>query len=168
MSDTVWASREVQAALLGVALGFLLSLIAEWWRGRARRRGHWAALSAEMEYCRSLANTYLHDGIGAPLYRLPTVAYANSLPALLLAAALNESDTRQLLSFFNTVETLNRGLDQIEGARLIADPVEREQRLAEEYGRNRLKAERLVPSVARSYYDSAKAVIDFRLRWHKL
>ncbi len=148
MSDSVWTSREVQAVLFGVALAFFLSLFTEWQRSRARRRCHWAALSAEMEYCRSLADTYLRTNIAAPLYRLPTVAYANSLPALLSEAALSESDTRNLLTFFNEVETLNRGLDQIEGARLITDPTARETKLAEEYGRNKLKAERLVPSAS--------------------
>ena len=167
MSESVWASREAIAALLGVAVGFLLNILTEWWKGRARRRAHWAALRAEMDYCRGLAETYLRDKVSAPLYRLPTVAYANSLPSLLAEAALNETDTRNLLSFFNEVETLNRGLDQIEGARLITDPTERDKTLADEYNRNRLKAERLVPAQAHSYYDNAKAVVDYRLRWYR-
>lgn len=168
-SCTWWTSHEVFAALFGVALGFLLTLFAEWWRGRVRRRAHWAALNAEIEYCREMAETYLRDNIPAPLYRLPIVAYSNALPVLLASGALNEAETRNLISFFNEVETLNRGFDQVEGARFITDPAERNIRLTEEHGRNRLKAERLVPFNARSpsYYDSAKSVVESRLRWYK-
>lgn len=166
MTESIWESKEVIAALVGVALGYLLSLGTEWWRGFFRRRAHWAALSAELEHCRSLAETYLRDGFAAPLYRLPTVAYANSLPALLAEAALNETDTRSLLTFFNEVETLNRGLDQAEGARLLADPMQQEVKLAQEFGRNKLKAVRLVPSNSGNYYDDARAVIDSH-RCHK-
>lgn len=169
MAEPWWMSREIIAALLGVATGFLLSLGADWWRGRMRRRAHWAALNAEIEYCRGLAETYIRDNIAAPLHRLPTVAYANSLPALLQSAALNDSDMRNLLGFFNEVETLNRGLDQAEGARLIEDPVARNAKLTDEYARNRLKAERLVPIDSRSpsYYDRAKSVVELRLRWYR-
>lgn len=41
---------KVIAALVGVGVGFILNRLAEWWRDRARRRSHWAALRAEMEY----------------------------------------------------------------------------------------------------------------------
>ena len=123
-----------------------------------------------MEFCHDLATAYLRDKVAAPLYRLPTVAYANSLPALLTDGALNEPDTRALLEFFNEVATLNRGLDQAEGARLIEDPSEREAKLLDEFGRNKLKAERLVSaeSLSPSYYDRAKSVISKRMRWHRL
>lgn len=168
-SDVWWASREVIAALLGVFLGFLLSLVTEWWRGRLRRRAHWAALNAEMDYCRQLAETYLRDNVPAPLYRLPTAAYINALPGLLASGALDAVDTSNLIAFFNEVQTLNRGLDQIEDARSIQDTTERERRISEEYGRNRLKAEHLIPLNARSpsYYDRARAVIEPRLRWYR-
>jgi hypothetical protein len=153
-------SNEVVAALAGAVVGAVLgsgiTLLIEWWKGRTRRKAHWAALAAEMDYCRDRAETYLHDKPAAPLYRLPTVAYAHSLPALLEEAALlDETDTRKLLSFFNEVETFNRGLDQVDRARLITDPAEQERNIQAEYTRNRLKAE----SLAREYYDDAKAVV---------
>jgi hypothetical protein len=167
-SESIWKSREVFAALIGVVgvvVGVLLTLFTEWVRGRYRRRAHWAALSAEIELCRNLAETYLKDEIGSPLYRLPTIAYANSLPVLLSDGSLNEDDTRKLLSFFNEVETLNRGLDQAEGARLISDPMVSDGKLIAEFRRNRLKAERLVPAMTNdpSYYDAAKSVVRSRL-----
>jgi HEPN domain-containing protein len=94
---------------------------------------------------------------------LPIVAYAHSLSALLTAAAIDEPDTRTLLVFFNEVATLNRGLDQVDRARLITDPVERDRNIDAEYRRNRLKAEPL----AGEYYDRARAVVDSRLHWYK-
>ena len=123
-----------------------------------------------MEYCRSLAQTYVRDRVAAPLYRLPTIAYANSLPALLTDAALTESDTGSLLTFFNEVETLNRGLEQAESARLIPDPEMREAKLSDEFSRNKQKAENLVPVdvLLPSYYDRAKSVVDARLHWYRL
>jgi hypothetical protein len=153
-------SNEITAALVGAVVGvvvsFSLTFFTEWWKGRARRRAHWAALGAEMNYGRDLATTYLSDKPAAPLYRLPIVAYAHSLPALLTAAAIDEPDTRTLLVFFNEVETLNRGLDQVDRARLITDRFERFETINDEYKRNRLKAENLVSK----YYGDAKAVVE--------
>jgi hypothetical protein len=143
--------------LIGVVLGYALTRLTDWWKGRTRRQAHWAALGAEIDYCRDRAQIYLDDDKAAPLYRLPTVAYANSLPALLEAAALlDEADTWNLLSFFSEVETLNRGLDQVDRARLITDPVERETNSQAEYNRNRIKAKDLVGK----YYRDAKTVVD--------
>lgn len=166
-----YQSNEVIAAFIGAALAFFLVMTYDWLRARRRRRAHFSALKAEIGYCHDLAKAYLKEGVAAPLYRLPTVAYANSLPALLADAALNHSDTRSLLAFFNEVETLNRGLDQAEDARLIADQAEREVKVDDEFNRNRLKAKHLVSIESLSspsYYDRAKSVIDSRLRWHRL
>lgn len=169
VSPEAWyQTKEVIAAIVGAVIASLLIALYDWLRTRRRRRSHFAALRAEMDFCCELARTYLRDNIAAPLYRLPTIAYANSLPALLADAALEESDTRSLIAFFNEVETLNRGLEQVEGARQLADPRERSEKVAEEYGRNRVKAQYLVPatSSSASYYDLAKSVVDGRLRSH--
>ena len=164
-----YQTKEVIGAVTGAVVAFFLVVSYDWLRARRRRRAHFAALRAEMDYCRGLAEIYLRDRVAAPLYRLPTVAYASSLPALLSEAALSEPDARSLLSFFNEVETLNRGLEQAEGARLITDPTERDAKLADEFSRNMLKAQKLVPvdSLSPSYYDRAKSVIESRLRWYR-
>jgi hypothetical protein len=169
-AEAWYQSKEVIAAVTGAAVAFFLVVAYDWLRARRRRRAHFAALRAEMEYCYDLAQAYLRDRVAAPLYRLPTVAYSSSLPALLSEASLSECDARALLSFFNEVETLNRGLEQAEAARLIADARERDTKLAEEFSRNMLKAQKLVPvdALSPSYYDQAKSVIDSRLRWYRL
>lgn len=169
-TEAWYQTNEVIAALAGAAIAFALVVLYDWLKSRRRRRAHFAALRAEIEYCRALAQTYLTDGVKAPLYRLPTVAYAHSLPALLADGGLDETHTRDLLAFFNEVATLNRGLDQTEDARLIADPTERETKLSDEYSRNRLKAEKLVPIhlQSNSLYDRAMSVVNSRLRWFRL
>lgn len=169
-STEVWyQTKEVIAAAAGAGLAFLLVVLYDWLRTRRKRRAHFSALRAEMDYCQSLAQMYLQDKIIAPLYRLPTVAYTNSLPALLSEGALGEPDVRALVSFFNGVETLNRGLEQAEGARLISDPEEQKVKLKTECSRNQLTAAKLVPAnvLSPSYYDLAKLVVDSRLRWYR-
>lgn len=165
-----YQTKEVIGAVTGAAVAFLLVVTYDYLRSRRRRRAHFAAIRAEVEYCRSLADTYLRDKIAAPLYRLPTYAYTASFPVLLGDAALSEVEASRLLQFFVEVETLNRGLEQAEEARLITDEAMRDEKLKTEYGRNRLKAERLVPvnALTQSYYGHAKEVLDARLRWYRL
>jgi hypothetical protein len=128
-------SDEVIAALLGVGLGSGLTLLVDWWKDRRRCQAHWAALTAEIDYCRDRAEVYLDDKIAAPSFRLPTFTYANSLPSLLASGALDEIDTRNLLSFSNELEAFNRGLDQTAAARQISP-----ERFDQEYKRNKIKA----------------------------
>jgi hypothetical protein len=165
-----YQTKEVIGAITGAAVAFFVVVAYDLLRSRRRRRAHFAALRAELEYCRTLADTYLRDQIAAPLYRLPTHAYSASFPALLADAALSEAETSKLLQFFVEVETLNRGLEQAEEARLIDNEVLRDEKLKAEYGRNRLKAERLVPlnALTQSYYGHARAALDARLRWYRL
>ena len=153
-----WQTTELWAALLGVLLGFILAEGREWWARRRRRRTHWGALRAEIEFCRGLAETYLRDRVVAPLYRLPTAAYSQSFPALLGDAAVAETEVQSLIQFFSEVETLNRGLDLAQTARERSDA----QALQAEFERNLLKAQRLVPpgANAENYYQPARAVVD--------
>ena len=53
--------------LFGVALGFALAQVGNWWMSQRRRKAHWAALRAELRFCRGLVNTYEKDRIAAPL-----------------------------------------------------------------------------------------------------
>jgi hypothetical protein len=157
-SETWWQGTELWAALLGVLLGFVLAEAKEAWTRRRRRRAHWGALKAEIEFCRRLAETYIRDRVIAPLYRLPTTAYSQSFPALLGDAAVTETEVHSLMQFFSEVETLNRGLDLAQSAREAGD----EQALQAEFQRNILKATRLIPpaAAAENYYQPARAVVD--------
>jgi hypothetical protein len=148
----VWAA--LFGAVVGGILGFALGEVKDWLARRRRRKAHWRALSAEAELCREMAEEFLRAGVMAPLYRLPTLCYAHSFPVLLADGAPNEAEARAVTQFFCEVETLNRGLDQANEAR------NDEPRLGDEFGRNRLKAERLVGSV--SYYTRLRAILDQR------
>jgi hypothetical protein len=107
----------VVGALAGAVVGFLLSQGVEWCRRRNLRRAHWAALRAELEFCCQRAETYLrHDEPKAPLYRLPTTAYASVFPELVRDAKVTETEMAPLMRFFTEVEDFNRGLGLVQAA----------------------------------------------------
>jgi len=149
---------EIWATLLGVLLGFTLAEGKEWLVRCRRRRAHWGALSVEIEFCRMLAETYLRDRVIAPLYRLPTTAYAHAFPILLGDAAVAQGEARCLVQFFSEVETLNRGLDLSQSMRERGD----EQALQAEFERNLLKAARLIPRApsGENYYEPLRIILD--------
>jgi hypothetical protein len=162
-SDDWWQSTELWAALLGVLLGFILAEGKDWWTRRRRRKSHWGALRAELEFCRHLSETYVRDRVIAPLYRLPTTAYSQSFPALLGDAAVAEREAQSLIQFFSEAEALNRGLDLAQSARERGD----QEALEAEFKRNLLKAGMLIPPSAggnsENYYRRARAVLDAHL-----
>jgi hypothetical protein len=155
--DAWWMNDKLWATVIGVLLGFFISETKEWLMRRRHRKAHWAVLRTEVELCREAAVTYLRDNIAPPLFRLPTLAVENSLPALLAGAWLKEEDAMVLFEFFSEVDTLNRGLSQAQSVK----EKEKNELLAEEYGRNRMKTERLIPGNAGTLtlYDRVKAVI---------
>jgi hypothetical protein len=159
MTSNVWWQSSEFWGLVGVLLGFVLSEGKEMLLRRRRRRAHWGALRAELDFCGRLAETDIQDGVIAPLYRLPTVAYSQSFPALLSDGALDETEVQSLMQFFSEVETLNRGLDLAQTARENNN----EHALHAEFERNQLRATRLLRSTAaaaQNYYQSARAVVD--------
>jgi hypothetical protein len=129
---------EIAAAILGVILGFSLSELKEFLRGRKRATTHFKAIKAEIEFCSQMAQVFIRDRVAAPLYRLPTKAYEVSLPQLLSDAATNEHELRAIQQFYMQVESLNRGLYQAELARNDTD------RMNEEFSRNYTKAKYLL------------------------
>lgn len=152
-------------ALIGTVVGFLLLQSKDWWTRRQRHKAHWGALRAELEFCRRFAETYEDHKVAAPLYRLPTIFYRNSLPALLGDGAVVEADAEPIIAFFCEVETVNRGLDLADAAR-GDDP-----KLAAEVTRNLLKTPRLRPpkpgeDQGDNYYIKARAVLDKHLPRH--
>jgi hypothetical protein len=159
--ESWWQSPKLWAPLLGVVLGFILAEAKDWLVRRRRSRAHWAALRAEIEFCRRMAETYSQDRVMAPLYRLPTAAYSQSFPALLADGLLTESETYSMIQFFTEVETLNRGLDLAQAARERND----DHALQAEFDRNLLKAQGLMPHEvhAQDYYQPARAAVDAHL-----
>jgi hypothetical protein len=133
--------NELLVGAIGIVLGFLLSLARDWWQRKRMQSAFWAAMSAESDYCRHLAEKYLEDSIRAPLYRLPTTAHSSALPALLADGALTKSQVAALIEFVAEVDSFNRGLER--SASALNEPAE----LAE-FERNKIKAHRLTGSGA--------------------
>jgi hypothetical protein len=147
----VWAG--LLGTVVGGVLGFALGEFKERLARRRRRKAHWLALSAEADFCREQVAEFLSAAVMAPLYRLPTLSYSHSFPVLLADGTPSEAEVRAVTQFFSEVETLNRGLDQANEAR------DDETRLRDEFGRNQLKAGRLV-----DYYTRLRTILDRRLR----
>ncbi|MFC0668438.1 hypothetical protein ACFSKY_23040 [Azotobacter chroococcum] len=122
--------------LIGVVVGSIITTAISLYRDRKIYLANFSALMAEIDYCNKLASTYLDDKVKSPLYRLPTIIYKSSIPIILAAGKLTNSETESILNFFNEVDSLNRGLDQIERYRSSSDANETEQ----EFNRNKIKA----------------------------
>jgi hypothetical protein len=147
-----WDLSEGQYGLIGVMLGFLLSQGVEWIRRRKRHNAFWHAINAELIYSGELAEVFLTDPVQAPLYRLPRSAFETCYPQLLADGAISEAESRALMTFFNEVETLNRGLDLATDH--SGDPV----KLRAEYERNRKKAKRLASQDGPLYKQAFAAI----------
>jgi hypothetical protein len=113
--------------ILAVVIGFVLGFGVAQWERRRRLKAHWAALDVEIEMAGRAATTYRNDSVKAPLYRLPTIAFEHSLPALLAEGALKPAELESLMSFGLLVQDINRGLDQAADAapRQISDEARR-------------------------------------------
>jgi hypothetical protein len=123
-----------------VLLGFILAWAPQWFDRRRRIVAHWAALRAEALLCAEAARNFLADGVLAPLYRLPTIAFEKSFPLLLVEGELSEPDILSVTRFFALAQDINRGLDN---ATKLAQAGETEK-LQAEYQRLVLKATTLV------------------------
>jgi hypothetical protein len=143
---------EGQYGLIGVALGFALSQGVEWVKRRKRHDAFWHAINAELKFSGGLAEVFLDDTVLAPLYRLPRSAFETCYPQLLADGAISAAESRALMTFFNEVETLNRGLDLATDH--SGDPV----KLHAEHQRNRIKAEHLAPPDGPLYKEAAAAI----------
>jgi hypothetical protein len=143
--------RVLLPGLTAALVSFVLILWNQW---RTRRRKHaafWYAINAELKFSGGLAESvFAEPVVEAPLYRLPRSAFETCYPQLLADGALSAAENRALMTFFNEVETLNRGLDLVADT---SDPVKRNQ----QHRRNCLKAERLAPDGA-LYKEAAAAI----------
>jgi len=151
--------------LAGVVLGFLGTNTVAWLEKHKRHRAYWSAISAEVELCKSMAETYLRDEVRAPLYRLPLIAYDKGFPALLGDGVVSKEAAKAILAFYSLVGEMNRGLEQ---ANLLwQDRDAPDELLDTAANRIRIKAARIsdhVHDAPERYYDGARSVIDANLR----
>ena len=129
---------ELLASALLVWFGFALRGWAESRREDRLIRSHIDALGMEVYLCGQLAATYLHDGIEAPLYRLPNNAYRIALPSLFRMGLLIGDQTDTLQRFYLQVEQVNRGLDNVDDFLRGKTPEKDGQAITLEVEKNRL------------------------------
>ncbi|MDO9461227.1 MAG: hypothetical protein Q7N95_14115 [Alphaproteobacteria bacterium] len=144
--------------IAGVIVGFVLSLLPLFLERRRQRKGCKASLKAEIKHCGKAACDYLGDGVSAPLYRLPIVAWENAYPVLLAAGVFAEGQVESLLKFYNAVETFNRGLDQIDAAIGDDKKIPKENDMLQLKNRLQLKAKAI--SSCSDYYSAAINALD--------
>ena len=140
---------------------FTFVIVRSWdWRWRRKRlEAHRTALAAEIDICRLYAGTYFTAGIQAPSYRLPALIYTSSLTDLIANGALSTEGIDALISFYSQVETLNRGLDQINQARGMDSTT-----FTDEHNRNMIKAQELVSN----FYPRARDAVAPKPSWRAL
>jgi hypothetical protein len=80
--------------LLFLVIGFILGQVPGWFDRKRKLKTHWHAIRAEMILVKEKAEILLNDGIQAPLYRLPVVAYETSFPILLAEGAVTEEEIK--------------------------------------------------------------------------
>jgi len=171
--ETVRAVLESQ--VLGVVLGFLLSWVLQWFSGKKKCKTHWAALSAEVEKWKEMAEGYLKDDVVAPLGRLPVSCFQTSLPVLLAEAAVAKEELSVLMDLFCQVQSFNRGLDMttdLYSTTLVGREEHKQQlKMEDVHKRNRKYAEELSTREQKGLCERAIEIIGSHLtswRWFQL
>jgi hypothetical protein len=145
VADDIQIWQYLLSGSVGVGLaGALVRLGVQKFQRRRRTIGNWSALFIEVEESAHNAQTFLQDGVRAPLYRLPTTSFEICYPALLSDAAIDEGEANALLRFFSQAQTINRGLDLADQlARANSSNQTPTQFERDVYNRNISKAERI-------------------------
>jgi hypothetical protein len=108
-------------------------------------RSHFDALGMEIHRCADLAAIYLEQGIRAPLYRLPTSAYEQSMPVLKNTGIVSGGDAQSIQQFYLQAEQVNRGLDNVDDfvRGKVNENMQAHITLDDELARLRLKCEEM-------------------------
>jgi len=121
------------------------------------RMGRLSALKGEVRYCimqcEVYVSFYFSDNLSAPAYRLPRLAYDQTLPLILADGLLSSDDVGALTQFYVDAISFNRCLDNLEFLSLNRPPAPtgampaffRSRMLDEERERTVSKALHLVP-----------------------
>lgn len=96
-----------------VVFGFILAFIPKWLDRKRKIRSHWNAISIEVERIEIKTNELITAKIAAPLYRLPLKCYETSFSMLLTEGAVSKDEVQALEDFYDLVQDINRGLDQV-------------------------------------------------------
>lgn len=122
---------------IGTLLGTAIPFWREWRRRRVERRGDIISMMVELRFAALALEELRTSDIATPLFRLPITMFERAVPKLVGEGLLSINEHAALIEYINRIEELNRGLDQAGGARAAG----RELYVAEEFARNREKAE---------------------------
>lgn len=148
-------SSALVASLIAIGINYWMSCHQK----KIEVLGCLQAVRDEAVFCNKMANEYLKEEnpISSPLWRLPTEAWKTAAPVLVRSGVYKEDTTSQaLIEFYNYVESLNRGLDQIHASR-------GSNNFRGEYNRNRLKAKHILDS----YATVTKTLEDLEVKFSK-
>jgi hypothetical protein len=162
-----WLTPLVSGAIgiVGVCVGGVFPFLLARWQRNKRQFGHWSAMSAEVDLCKGLAETYVNGNKMAPLYRLPTVSYDVGYPALLADGAVDNDEAMAILRFYLQVTQIKRGLEYAHAARGVTVP---KDALIDEASRLQVKAQALFDPACKDpggpYYARVRTVIDKHIK----
>lgn len=155
-----WYDNAIVGGVVSVLIGVFLAFFIEWIRSYKRKKAHWGALATEVQLCKKTAQQYIgREQANAPLYRMPLIAFKNSLGALVADGAMKEDEFRDLSRYYSWVEDINRGLDLATTARYQEGGTDGAL-YGEEVGRLDAKTRELVDD----FFPAADAVVRRRCR----
>ncbi|HCE1970497.1 TPA: hypothetical protein ACF4E7_004602 [Vibrio parahaemolyticus] len=102
--------------VLFVILGFVLAFIPKWLDRKRKIKAHWLAITSEVSRIEAKTEMLLSAGIDSPLYRLPVKCYETSFSMLLTEGVVTQTEVHALEDFYDLVQDINRGLDQVAAA----------------------------------------------------
>lgn len=137
--------------LVGLLIGFLLTVIPRWFDRKRNLSGYWKVLRVEIEYCHKGA---LDIQKLAPLGRLPTAIYDEVFKHIVAEAEIEADEARMLIKFYDLVRQVNDSLDLVAAAFASGD----QTRAMKESSRTRLKIAKFAVNAEDSYYAPAIAL----------
>nr|WP_086940645.1 hypothetical protein [Thaumasiovibrio occultus] len=141
--------------VLFLMLGFVLAFIPKWLDRKRKIKAHWQAITAEVSRIEAKTDMFLNDGIQSPLYRLPVKCYETSFSMLLTEGVVTQSEVHALENFYDLVQDINRGLDQVS----VACAGDNEHGIAVESNRNFGKVRELV-SGEKALINNVKLIVE--------
>jgi hypothetical protein len=95
----------VISGAVGALIAFVLIVARDWWSRRKKHAAFWHAINAELTFCGGMLLDFTKHKVSAPLYRLPRSAFEKCYPELLADGALYEDESKDLMAFFNEIDT---------------------------------------------------------------
>lgn len=149
-------------------LGFALALAVQRVSVHRRMTAYWKLLRTELNACQRQAEGLAVNPVASPLYRLSVGIFSTKFAEMVAESEPTEEQIEAINGYYLVIDQLNRGLDQAH--RHVEN--KRDDLLEKEWGRLKMKAQKLAPvdSKERVAYANAKEAIEeclTRKAWRK-